>query len=470
VPYRAIVDARNTEGEELDGDGSDHLVVGGRVARKAKLGTEDVIVVVADGDVFGPEMAVRAHDRGAGIEPVEVGARRGEPFGHVDQRESRLADVERGVELRLQHVEVAVFRRVASRHFPDEEEVVFAEIGGELLERPAKSARLRQRDVFQRVEAKAVDVRERDPVLETSRQIVEQSGVVEVEIAQREKVAALVLRVGIVDVPRFQTPRAGAGVAIRIMQLRGPHAVVARADAFDGLAVAAAPRAERVTSVGVGRLVDAARRAFGVKPIAAGMLEHDVEQNAHFALVRLVDEKRQVVPVAEARIDVEKVLDRVAVVAVLVSALLEDGAQPQRRRAERLEIVELGDDAAQGAPLKAGAARFGPGSPVPYAGARGGEGTSIEQGALDFAAVAETVDEEEVEDLVLPIDGRGVILGAPREHDVPNSRRDRRFQQRGSLRCHEITRGVHRHGCRTPRLAPTSSTRSPPENRGTSWA
>src|SRR6185436_14374630 len=103
----------------------------------------------------------------------------------------------------------------------------------------------------------------------------------------------------------------------------------------------AEPRAELVAAGRVAGLVDAARRAGRIDPVRARVVEDDVEDDAQAALVRRGDEVDEVAAVTEARVDVEEVLHPVAVIAVRVAALLEDGAEPERRDAETLEIGEL---------------------------------------------------------------------------------------------------------------------------------
>ena len=53
------------------------------------------------------------------------------------------------------------------------------------------------------------------------------------------------------------------------------------------------------------------------------------------------DRATQVVARAEVRVDVEEVLDPVAVVGVLRRHLLEDGADPDRGDAQALEVADL---------------------------------------------------------------------------------------------------------------------------------
>lgn len=100
-------------------------------------------------------------------------------------------------------------------------------------------------------------------------------------------------------------------------------------------------------------------------------------------------------PGAVAGVDVEEVLDGVAVLGVVGGPLLDDGAQPDGGDAEGGEVVELGGDAGEGAALPAFAAGAGPGIPAPAGRAGGGEVGAVEHGAGGVAPVGEAVDQEE---------------------------------------------------------------------------
>jgi hypothetical protein len=84
--------------------------------------------------------------------------------------------------------------------------------------------------------------------------------------------------------------------------------------------------------------------AIGVDPVVAGMIENDIEQNAYAALVCFRDQLNHVLTIAESRIDVEEVLDGVAVIAVKVGALFEGRTNPKRGYAEPIKIVQLQRD------------------------------------------------------------------------------------------------------------------------------
>ena len=94
------------------------------------------------------EIAVRPHDCQPRHEPVEIGARWRQPLCNISERQAHFADIERGIQVALQRVEVACCGKIAPGDFADQEEVRFAQVGGELLDRAAEIARLLERDMF----------------------------------------------------------------------------------------------------------------------------------------------------------------------------------------------------------------------------------------------------------------------------------------------------------------------------------
>src|SRR6185369_3022574 len=93
----------------------------------------------------------------------------------------------------------------------------------------------------------------------------------------------------------------------------------------------------------------------------------------------------QITAVAEARVDVEKILNAIPVIGLFVAALLEYRAEPHGRDAEIFQITDLGVDAAERAALPAVRARFGPSIPAPRLAVRqrrtrGGAIIVIQQG------------------------------------------------------------------------------------------
>src|SRR5262249_1992599 len=144
-----------------------------------------------------------------------------------------------------------------------------------------------------------------------------------------------------------------------------------------------------------------------VVPVVAGMVEDDVQDDPHSPGVGRVDEVDQVPPRAEAGIDVEEVLDRVAVVGVEVAPLLEDRAHPEAGDAEALQVVELRPDPGDRPALPALAPALGPAVEAEAGRARPREVAPVHQRASGLMAVAEAVREEEVQDLVPPVGRRG---------------------------------------------------------------
>ena len=90
-----------------------------------------------------------------------------------------------------------------------------------------------------------------------------------------------------------------------------------------------------------------------VAPVVAGVVGDDVEDDAQAAGVRVLAQVDEILARAEPRIDLEEVLDAVAVEGVEPGPLLEDRADPQRGHAEALQVVEPAADAGDGAALPA---------------------------------------------------------------------------------------------------------------------
>ncbi len=75
------------------------------------------------------------------------------------------------------------------------------------------------------------------------------------------------------------------------------------------------------------------------------MLQNHVEDNDHTAVVGVIDEVAQILSGSEPRVDVEEVLDGVAVVGLQIGALLEGRVEPQPGDTQVLEIIELAANA-----------------------------------------------------------------------------------------------------------------------------
>ena len=146
-----------------------------------------------------------------------------------------------------------------------------------------------------------------------------------------------------------------------------------------------------------------------VAPVVAGVVGDDVEDDAQAAGVRVLAQVDQVLARSEPRIDLEEVLDAVAVEGVQAGALLEDRPDPQRGHAEALQVVEAAADAGDRAALPARAGRR-PLAPVDVGPRRRRPQRRPprhrQQLAGVLAAVAEAVGQQEVEHLVAPVGRR----------------------------------------------------------------
>src|SRR4029450_4298822 len=121
----------------------------------------------------------------------------------------------------------------------------------------------------------------------------------------------------------------------------------------------------------------------------------------------LRDQLDKIIAAAESGIDLKKVLYPVAVVAVEMTALPKDWAPPDRRDAQGCEVVEFAGDSCQCPTLVAVAPRQRPDVPSPtlavgLPGARICQFRPIEERSIALGAVAEPIDQQEVDNLVLP--------------------------------------------------------------------
>ena len=200
--FRPVVDAGNTQREQLDGHARHDLLLRCRFAGKANLGAEDMIVIVEDRDMPLAEIAVGTHLGVARIEAVKIRLRMRQALGHVLERRPHAADVERGVQVAPEHVQVAILSEIAAGHFTDQQEIGLAQVPRELLDRAAEVAPVLERHVFQRVDAEAVAVAQRDPVLVAVGEVVQDAGIVEGQVAEGEEVRPLVLGMRVIEVCR----------------------------------------------------------------------------------------------------------------------------------------------------------------------------------------------------------------------------------------------------------------------------
>src|SRR5262245_49920555 len=143
------------------------------VRRKTQFLARDLIVVVENRYMLASEIAVRAERVFRRIEAVEIGAPPRQTLGHRDQCRSHLTDVERGIEVAVENVEITVRGEIAAGDLADQEEIVLADIGGELFDRAAEVAGLLLGYVLQRVDAETVAICQGDPVFVAGGQCAE---------------------------------------------------------------------------------------------------------------------------------------------------------------------------------------------------------------------------------------------------------------------------------------------------------
>jgi hypothetical protein len=197
-------------------------------------------------------------------------------------------------------------------------------------------------------------------------------------------------------------------------QLRREHAVVVAGDGGRVLAAGVEPGALVVEP---GPRLERRILAGDVVPVVPGVIEDHVEDDAEARGMRGVDHVDEILAAAEVRVDLEEILDGVAVVRVQVPPLLEHRTDPQRGDAERLQIADLRRDPPQGASLPALAAALRPPIEAERGGSRGGEIAAVEQRATGLGTVAEPIGEQKVQHFVAPVGGRGEVAHAAGERE-----------------------------------------------------
>jgi len=96
-----------------------------------------------------------------------------------------------------------------------------------------------------------------------------------------------------------------------------------------------------ISLLGVSGLMDAARSILGIEPVASGVVEDYVQDNAHAGIMSRSHQIGQVSPASKSGIDIQEVLNCIAVIAVLMGSLSEDGAEPKRRHSQVLQVSQL---------------------------------------------------------------------------------------------------------------------------------
>src|SRR5262249_19549203 len=154
------------------------------------------------------------------------------------------------------------------------------------------------------------------------------------------------------------------------------------------------------------------RHAARIRPVVARVIDDDVENDAHrrSASMRRVDEVDEVLLGTEVRIDVQIVADVVAVVRALI--VLEDRGEPDRRTSQSGDVIEVLRDPADRAAVEV----------IRHPDAGGA--TGLPDGR-SRGAVVETIDEQEVDELLspLPCDVEIGLVWSWRKIDVLEVRR-----------------------------------------------
>src|SRR5579864_844023 len=186
---------------------------------------------------------------------------------------------------------------------------------------------------------------------------------------------------------------------------------VAVVEALDGVTLAVPARviADSTRSRIVHRVA-----VWGVGEDVPGVVGNDVEDHVHPLLVGGLDEFAELRARPEMWVDVEEVLDAVAVVSRLKRDLPEDGADPEGGDAKPPKVAELAPQPVERAPLPAAACakpgvvidRTGVLGPVERRDAGAYRLSLVVPMAVLLPAIGETVYEQEIQDLVLP-GGRG---------------------------------------------------------------
>src|SRR3954447_11106702 len=189
--------------------------------------------------------------------------------------------------------------------------------------------------MLQCVDAEAIAIGQRYPVFIAAREIIERRRAIEVDVAEPDEVGAAKLRVRIFQAACRETALSGAGVAVFVLQLSRPDAVVRSGD-YIGQAGASTPSSARIKTRPrlIGRVIDIAL----VYPIVPGMVEDDIEDDAQARCVRSADQVDQLRSCAESRIDLEEILDRAPVIAVVGRALLEHRTEPYHRHTKLRKV------------------------------------------------------------------------------------------------------------------------------------
>ena len=140
------------------------------------------------------------------------------------------------------------------------------------------------------------------------------------------------------------------------------------------------------------------------------MVENNVEDNTQPLRVCRGYQLDERPAVAKTGIDLQEILNAIAVIGVEMAALLENGTDPERRNAQITKVAELGLDAAERATLPALRARLRPTVPSPrfairQVWPRGVQVLPVQQRACLLLSIAEAIRQQKIEDLISPVPG-----------------------------------------------------------------
>src|SRR6476620_648506 len=150
---------------------------------------------------------------------LQISFRGDQTFGDSPKGRPNAADIERCVQVSPENLPVPRRVAIGSSNLGHEEEIGFAEICGEFLDRAAEASTRLLRHVLERIETKPVAVGKCDPVFVAACQVIEGLRPVEVDVPQFDKIGAAEFRVWVVDISSSQIARSGPRVVIILLQL-----------------------------------------------------------------------------------------------------------------------------------------------------------------------------------------------------------------------------------------------------------
>ena len=262
--------------------------------------------------------------------------------------------------------------------------------------------------------------------------------VAQMDVFEVVKIALQIFRVvvPVVDAPAL-------GKALRRLQLARPDRGFARARAIQRrkrqhrMSVRVVPASNRIGPAIPARIHAVIGRitVCGVRKYRPGVVQNHIQNHVDAVRMGSGDQLAQVFAAAETRLDVEKILRRVAVIGFGVARLLEYRTDPQRGHAEAFQIADLGGCARERAANKA-CARFAPVGGLLVIAERVGvidrgehrRATARRERAVVvaialFAPIRKSVDQQKIKHLVFPRIRRRMEspLGQRVEIDIVNA-------------------------------------------------